>query len=90
MEFRWCFRMNKDLFMKIVQGVREYEDYLKYKKDCTGKWGFMSNARPPYGALHMELRRTLQWTIHEWLSRHLRIVSLSFVEQLWQCLVQPI
>jgi hypothetical protein len=27
------FRMNKDLFMKIVQGVREYDDYFKYKKD---------------------------------------------------------
>jgi hypothetical protein len=34
--------MIKDLFMKIVQGVREYDDYFKYKKDCTGKWGFMS------------------------------------------------
>jgi hypothetical protein len=32
--------MKKDLFMKIVQGVREYDDYFKYKKDCTGKWGF--------------------------------------------------
>jgi hypothetical protein len=28
--------------MKIVQGVREYDNYFKYKKDCTGKWGFMS------------------------------------------------
>jgi hypothetical protein len=28
--------------MKIVQGVREYDDYFKYKKDCTGKWGFTS------------------------------------------------
>jgi hypothetical protein len=34
--------MKKDLFMKIVQGVREYDDYFKYKKDCTGKWGFTS------------------------------------------------
>jgi hypothetical protein len=41
-EFFWLFRMNKDLFMKIVQGMREYDDYFKYKKDCTGKWGFMS------------------------------------------------
>jgi hypothetical protein len=32
--------MNKDLFMKIVQGVREYDDYYKYKKDCTRKWWF--------------------------------------------------
>jgi hypothetical protein len=41
-EFRRCFRMKKDLFMKIVQGVREYDDYFKYKKDCTGNWGFIS------------------------------------------------
>jgi hypothetical protein len=24
--------MSKELFMKIVQGVREYDDYFKYKK----------------------------------------------------------
>jgi hypothetical protein len=41
-EFRLRFRMKKDLFMKIVQGVREYDNYFKYKKDCTGKWGFTS------------------------------------------------
>jgi hypothetical protein len=41
-EFQRRFRMNKDLFMKIVQGMREYDDYFKYKKDCTGKWGFTS------------------------------------------------
>jgi hypothetical protein len=28
--------------MKIVQSVREYDDYFKYKKDCTGKWGSTS------------------------------------------------
>jgi hypothetical protein len=90
-EFRRRFRMNKDLFMKIVQGVREYDDYFKYKKDCTRKWGFtlFRNARPPYGALCMELRRILQWTMYERLSRHLRMVP-SFVGQLSQCLVQPI
>jgi hypothetical protein len=36
-KFRQWFRMNKELFMKIVQGMREYDDYFKYKKDCTGK-----------------------------------------------------
>jgi hypothetical protein len=41
-EFYRRFRMNKDLFIKIVQGMREYDDYFKYKKDCTGKWGFTS------------------------------------------------
>jgi hypothetical protein len=28
--------------MRIVQDVREYDDYFKYKKDCTRKWMFMS------------------------------------------------
>jgi hypothetical protein len=28
-EFLWRFRMNKDPFIKIVQGVREYDDYFK-------------------------------------------------------------
>jgi hypothetical protein len=31
------FRMNKDLFKKIVHSVREYDDYFKYKKDYTGE-----------------------------------------------------
>ncbi|XP_071683465.1 uncharacterized protein [Lolium perenne] len=34
--------MNKDLFMKIVFGVREYDDYFMIKQDCTGLWGFTS------------------------------------------------
>jgi hypothetical protein len=34
--------MNKELFIKIVQGVREYDNYFKYKKDCIENWGFTS------------------------------------------------
>ncbi|XP_051190436.1 uncharacterized protein [Lolium perenne] len=34
-EFRRRFRMNKDLFLKIVHGVREYDTYFMTKKDCT-------------------------------------------------------
>jgi hypothetical protein len=41
-KFQRRFRMNKELFMRIVQGMREYADYFKYKKDCTEKWGFTS------------------------------------------------
>jgi hypothetical protein len=41
-EFRSRFRMNKDLFMKIVFGVREYDDYFMIKQDCTDLWGFTS------------------------------------------------
>ena len=40
--FRRRFRMNKGLFMKIVFGVREYDDYFTQKKDCTGLRGFSS------------------------------------------------
>ncbi|KAK1631078.1 hypothetical protein QYE76_005393 [Lolium multiflorum] len=41
-EFRRRFRMNKDLFLKIVHGVEEYDTYFMAKKDCTGLWGFTS------------------------------------------------
>jgi hypothetical protein len=36
LEFQRRFRMNKDLFIKIVVGVQEYDDYFQCKKDCTG------------------------------------------------------
>jgi hypothetical protein len=32
--------MNKELFLKIVQGVREYGEYFMCKIDCTGLAGF--------------------------------------------------
>jgi hypothetical protein len=41
-EFRHRFWMNKNLFMKIVFGVREYDDYFMIKQDCTCLWGFTS------------------------------------------------
>ncbi|XP_071681178.1 uncharacterized protein [Lolium perenne] len=34
--------MNKELYLKIVYGVREYDDYFMAKQDCTGLWGFTS------------------------------------------------
>ncbi|KAK1603220.1 hypothetical protein QYE76_018223 [Lolium multiflorum] len=33
-EFRRWFRMNKDMFLKIVHGVREYDTYFMAKQDC--------------------------------------------------------
>ncbi|KAK1653219.1 hypothetical protein QYE76_071024 [Lolium multiflorum] len=41
-EFRRRFRMNKELFLKIVHGVTEYDKYFMTKKDCTRLWGFTS------------------------------------------------
>ncbi|KAK1602355.1 hypothetical protein QYE76_037440 [Lolium multiflorum] len=34
-EFRRRFRMNMALFLKIVYGVREYDNYFMAKQDCT-------------------------------------------------------
>jgi hypothetical protein len=33
-EFQHRFRMNKELFLKIVYGVREYDNYFMAKQDC--------------------------------------------------------
>nr|XP_051206936.1 uncharacterized protein LOC127322030 [Lolium perenne] len=41
-EFWRRFKMNKDLFLKIVHDVREYDTYFMAKKYCTGLWGFTS------------------------------------------------
>jgi hypothetical protein len=30
------FRMNKELFIKMMFGPGEYDDYFLMKKDCTG------------------------------------------------------
>jgi hypothetical protein len=51
-EFRCCFTINKELFMQIVFGVGEYDDYFMCKKDCTRLWGShrFRNALFPYGA----------------------------------------
>ncbi|XP_071677217.1 uncharacterized protein [Lolium perenne] len=35
-KFRRRFRMNEELFLKIVLVVREYDKYFMAKKDCTG------------------------------------------------------
>ena len=32
--------MNRHLFLKIVLGVREFDNYFVCKKDCTGTVGF--------------------------------------------------
>ena len=42
MDFWRHFRMNKEVFWKLLHGVREYDDYFVYKKDCCGVWGFTS------------------------------------------------
>jgi hypothetical protein len=34
--------MSKKLFLEILDGVREYNDYFKAKHDATGKIGFSS------------------------------------------------
>ena len=45
--------MSRDVFRKIVRGVREYNDYFELKRDCTGFLGFhlFINARRSYDVL---------------------------------------
>ena len=35
-DFRRRYRMNKEVFFKLLHGVRGYDEYFVYKKDCTG------------------------------------------------------
>ena len=40
--FRRCFRMNRNLFLRIVHGVRELDSYFVCKRGCTGTIRFFS------------------------------------------------
>ena len=40
--FRRRYRMNRKLFLRIVNSVREFDSYFVCKKDCTGTVGFSS------------------------------------------------
>ena len=40
--FRRRFRMKKEVYLRIVQSVREFDDYFMLKKDCIGMVGFSS------------------------------------------------
>jgi hypothetical protein len=36
------YRMSRELFLVILNGVTDYDDYFEAKYDCTGKIGFTS------------------------------------------------
>ena len=40
--FRRRYRMSRKLFLRIVNFIREFDNYFKCKKYCTGKLGFTS------------------------------------------------
>ena len=40
--FRRRYRMSRKLFLRIVNAIREFENYFICKKDCTGTVGFSS------------------------------------------------
>jgi hypothetical protein len=40
--FRRRYRMSRELFLAILNGVRYYDDYFEARYDCTGKIGFFS------------------------------------------------
>jgi hypothetical protein len=81
-DFQRQLRMNKDMFMKIVFGVREYDDYFMCKQDYTGMWGLSSIQKCnvalrclAYGAPQMQLMTTCAWR-----SRHAPRLSTGFAE----------
>jgi hypothetical protein len=41
-KFRRRYRMSRELFLVILNGVRDYDDYFEAKYDCTGKISFSS------------------------------------------------
>lgn len=53
--FRHQFRMPLNLFLRIVESVKRYEDYLMLKRDYTGLLRFSSliNAQTDIRRLHM-------------------------------------
>ena len=40
--FRRRYRMSREVFLRILNGVRDYDDYFQAKRDCTGKLGLSS------------------------------------------------
>ena len=40
--FRCRYRMGRKLFLRIINELREYDNYFRCKKDCTGTLGFTS------------------------------------------------
>jgi hypothetical protein len=40
--FHRCYRMSRELFLVILNGVWDYNDYFEAKYKCTGKIGFSS------------------------------------------------
>jgi hypothetical protein len=45
--FHRRYRMSRELFLVILNGVRDYDDYFETKYDCTGKIGFTSYQKCP-------------------------------------------
>jgi hypothetical protein len=41
-EFCRCYRMSRELFLVILNSVRDYDDHFEAKYDCTGKISFPS------------------------------------------------
>ena len=71
--FQQCFRTQKDVFMRIVYDVREYDDYFELKQDHNRLIGFSSNqkcdAAMQYLA-HGAAAYTVEMTTFVCLSRH--------------------
>jgi hypothetical protein len=81
--FWWCFQMNKDTFLKIVQGVWEYDSCFLGKKDFTD---LVRNVWLPWGVLRMEHLQMPMMIIYAWLSPRILRPCTDFAGRWWQCL----
>jgi hypothetical protein len=50
---RRCYRMSRELFLVILNGVREYDDYFEAKYDYTGKIVFSSYQKCSTAVRHL-------------------------------------
>jgi hypothetical protein len=57
-DFRRRYMMNKELFMKIVHGVQDFDDYFLLKKDCTRMAGFSSIQKSTAAMRMLEYRES--------------------------------
>jgi hypothetical protein len=53
-EFCRRYRMSRELFLIILNGVRDYDDYFEVKYDCTAASSLTKNVLRPFGRLHLD------------------------------------
>jgi hypothetical protein len=82
-DFRRPYRMSKDMFMKIVYVVRDYDDYLELKRDCTRT---VVSHQLQCGCLHMRLLEMQKMSIYALASQRSSSPCKSSAGQWWKFL----